>query len=48
VTIIGIPFGIVHLKLAGCSIAPVGKTVVDTEVADAARRRNARVRLLRT
>jgi uncharacterized membrane protein YccF (DUF307 family) len=28
-TIIGIPFGIQHLKLALLSLAPVGKTVVD-------------------
>ena len=37
VTIIGIPFGIQHLKLAGLALAPVGKTVVSTEVAEAAR-----------
>ena len=47
VSIIGIPFGIVHLKLAGCALAPVGKTIVSTEVADEARRRNARAYLLR-
>ena len=47
VSIIGIPFGIVHVKLAGCALAPVGKTVVDTEVAEQARRRNARLRLFR-
>ena len=41
VTIIGIPFGIQHLKLAGCALAPVGKTVVLKEVAEEARRRNA-------
>lgn len=29
VTIIGIPFGLQHLKLAWLAIAPVGKTVVD-------------------
>lgn len=40
-TIIGIPFALQHLKLAGCALAPVGKTVVPIEVADAARRRNA-------
>jgi uncharacterized membrane protein YccF (DUF307 family) len=28
VTIIGIPFGIQHLKLAGISLAPIGMTVV--------------------
>ena len=37
VTIIGIPFGIQHLKLAGCALAPVGKTVVSKEVAARAR-----------
>lgn len=41
-TIIGIPFGIQHLKLAACALAPVGKTVVPKEVAEEARRRNAR------
>ncbi|MFZ6641385.1 YccF domain-containing protein [Undibacterium sp. TC4M20W] len=29
ITIIGIPFGIQHLKLAAIAIAPIGKTVVD-------------------
>jgi len=29
VTIIGIPFGIAHLRLAGLALAPVGKTVVE-------------------
>jgi uncharacterized membrane protein YccF (DUF307 family) len=28
ITIIGIPFGIQHVKLAGLTLAPVGKTVV--------------------
>lgn len=37
VTIIGIPFGIQHLKLAALALAPVGKTIVTNEVADAAR-----------
>lgn len=37
VTIIGIPFGIQHLKLAGLALAPVGKTIVSNEVAEAAR-----------
>ena len=41
VTIIGIPFAIQHLKLAGLAFAPVGKTVVSKEVAAEARRRNA-------
>lgn len=40
-TIIGIPFGIQHLKLAGIALAPIGKTIVTTEVADAARQANA-------
>lgn len=31
VTIIGIPFGWQHLKLAGLSLAPIGKTVVREE-----------------
>lgn len=42
-TIIGIPFGLQHLKLAWCALAPIGKTVVATEVAAEARRRNARL-----
>ena len=29
VTIIGIPFAIQHLKLAGIALAPIGKTIVD-------------------
>lgn len=37
VTIIGIPFGIQHLKLAGIALAPIGKTVVTKEVAAAVR-----------
>jgi uncharacterized membrane protein YccF (DUF307 family) len=41
VTIIGIPFGIQHLKLAGIALAPIGKTIVTTDVADASRRYNA-------
>lgn len=41
VTIIGIPFAIQHLKLAGIALAPIGKTIVTKEVAEAARRRNA-------
>jgi uncharacterized membrane protein YccF (DUF307 family) len=45
VTIIGIPFGIQHLKLAGIALAPIGKTVVTKEVAVAAR--NATVAGLR-
>lgn len=41
ITIIGIPFGIQHLKLAGIALAPIGKTFVDKEVAAAARKANA-------
>lgn len=40
ITIIGIPFALQHLKLAGLALAPVGKTIVTIEVAEAARRRN--------
>lgn len=43
ITIIGIPFGLQHLKLAGISLAPVGKTIVTKEVAAAARNANARI-----
>lgn len=32
-TLIGIPFGLQHLKLAGIALAPIGKTIVDKEVA---------------
>lgn len=41
ITIIGIPFGIQHLKLAGIAIFPVGKTIVSKEVAIAARAASA-------
>ncbi|WP_448556865.1 YccF domain-containing protein [Thalassotalea montiporae] len=41
ITIIGIPFSLQHLKLAGISIAPIGKTVVSKEIAAAARNTNA-------
>ena len=34
-TIIGIPFGYQHLKLASLALAPIGKTIVDKEVAAA-------------
>lgn len=47
VTIIGIPFAIQHLKLAGIALAPVGKTIVSTEVAAAAREANARAHVTR-
>lgn len=45
-TIIGIPFGIQHLKLAGISVAPIGKTVVSSKTASAARSVNARAAVL--
>jgi uncharacterized membrane protein YccF (DUF307 family) len=32
VTIIGIPFGLQHLKLASLALAPIGKTIVDKKV----------------
>ena len=41
VTIIGIPFALQHLKLAGIALAPIGKTIVSKEVAAAARAANA-------
>lgn len=41
VTIIGIPFGIQHLKLAGIALAPIGKTIVDKEVAALTRKQGA-------
>lgn len=41
VSIIGIPFGIQHLKLAGLALAPIGKTIVPKDVAAAARNRQA-------
>ena len=43
ITIIGIPFALQHLKLAGISIAPIGKTIVNKEIAAAARNANAEV-----
>jgi uncharacterized membrane protein YccF (DUF307 family) len=45
VTIIGIPFGIQHLKLAGVSLFPIGKTIVSKELAHEARSENARTSL---
>lgn len=35
ITIIGIPFGIVHFKLARLILAPFGNEIVDTDEADA-------------
>ena len=45
ITIIGIPFGIQHLKLAGISLAPIGKTIVSKEVAAAARNTSAEAKV---
>ena len=42
-TIIGIPFALQHLKLAGISMAPIGKMVVTKEIAAAACNKNARI-----
>ena len=47
VTIIGIPFGIQHLKLAAIALAPIGKTIVDKELAAAVRGENAQEALSR-
>ena len=40
-TIIGIPFGVQHFKIAGACLAPIGKTIVTKEVAAAALKENA-------
>lgn len=45
ITIIGIPFAIPHLKLAGMALAPVGKMIVSKEEAEEVRRRMAAARL---
>lgn len=45
ITIIGIPFGIQHLKLAGIALFPIGQTIVDKEVAAEARKLNAKVKV---
>ena len=45
VTIIGIPFAIGHLKLAGVSLFPVGKTIVPKAVAAEIAREKAQLRL---
>ncbi len=31
ITIIGIPFGVQHIKLAALALAPIGKTIVSTD-----------------
>jgi len=45
ITIIGIPFGLAHFKLAGVSFAPLGKRIVSTDLAQAARARHASAEL---
>lgn len=40
-TIIGIPFGFAHFKLAQVSFAPLGKVIVSSDVAKTARARSA-------
>ncbi|WP_347989311.1 YccF domain-containing protein [Methylomonas sp. AM2-LC] len=45
ISILGIPFGIQHLKLAGLALAPIGQTIVAKEVAVAARNRHAQTKL---
>ena len=42
ITIIGIPFGIQHLKIAGACFAPIGMRVVDKAVAKEAIKENAK------
>ncbi len=44
ITIIGIPTGIAHFKIAAIALWPVGRRVVPVEVAQAARDANARRR----
>lgn len=44
-TIIGIPFGLQHFKLAGAALFPVGKTVVDKHLVLAAKKKNAEEKL---
>ena len=38
ISIVGIPFGIQHVKITALTLSPIGKTVVRSEGADAARR----------
>jgi len=46
-TIIGIPFGLMSFKLAAISLWPVGRRVVNKELARVAREENARDKLAR-
>lgn len=41
VTILGIPFGIQHLKLAGIALAPIGKAIVSKDVVSQALKQRA-------
>lgn len=45
ITIVGIPFGVQHLKLAGLSLFPIGLKVVGVAEAEAVRRRGAEARV---
>ncbi len=45
ITILGIPFGIQHFKLAGLVLMPIGKAVVSKELAQKARDENAKINL---
>jgi uncharacterized membrane protein YccF (DUF307 family) len=47
ITIIGIPFGVQHLKLAMLALAPVGKTIVTSDTAEAARLYQAQLQVAR-
>jgi uncharacterized membrane protein YccF (DUF307 family) len=44
-TTLRIPFALQHLKLAAASLFPIGQSVVDIDLADAARKRDAQGRL---
>lgn len=39
ITIIGIPFAVAHVKLAGAALTPFGKSVMSTSQAEASRQR---------
>ena len=47
-TIIGIPFGLAHFKLAQVSFAPLGKVIVSSDMARAARARSANAKLVKS
>ncbi len=46
ITVVGIPWGIQHLKLAGITISPIGKAIVTKEVAKAALQANAQAKVM--